>query len=63
MTGDALYRGNIYCGLPNSDKDDFKKSLCKIKETDFNLVLPGHNKTLDRDAALEAVKKWEEVLA
>jgi glyoxylase-like metal-dependent hydrolase (beta-lactamase superfamily II) len=58
VTGDALYKGKIYCDFVHSNKKIFKKSLVCLKVLDFNLVLPGHNQILNRRQALEIIEKW-----
>ncbi len=62
ITGDALYDGKIYIHLINSNKKKFKESLKKIVKLDFNLVLTGHNKILNKIEALGVIKKWSKEL-
>lgn len=63
VTGDALYDGKIYFDLPNSDKEDFKKSLERIGGLDFNLLLQGHNLgIMQRAEALSVIKRWKKDL-
>jgi len=57
-----LYDGEIYAGCYSANKADFIKTLNFIKELDFNLVLPGHNKIMNRDEAIIIINKWKIVL-
>lgn len=63
VTGDSLYNGKIYSSMKNSNKKMFIESLNKIKSLNFNLVLPGHGKTLNRKEALNIIDTWLENLA
>jgi glyoxylase-like metal-dependent hydrolase (beta-lactamase superfamily II) len=43
FSGDALYDGDIYCNLPNSNKVSFIQSLEKIRNLEVDIFFPGHN--------------------
>ncbi|HEY4487972.1 MAG TPA: MBL fold metallo-hydrolase [Candidatus Paceibacterota bacterium] len=63
ITGDALYDGEVYADFPNSNKTDFLGTLAMLKELEFELVLPGHNKIMDRAQALAVIARWTEQLS
>ncbi len=58
ITGDTLYRGEIFCSLPNSNRELFMESLKKIQKLDFETVLPGHNEVLDKVQGMEMIGTW-----
>ncbi len=62
ITGDTLYNGKIYMTMKNSDKKSFFKFLKKIQGLDFNLVLPGHNKVMNKKQALVIIEMWLKAL-
>jgi len=57
ITGDTLYDGKLYLDFPNSDLDEYKKSLSLINQLDLDLVLPGHNQVLSGIKAKAIIKK------
>lgn len=62
ITGDVLYDGKMYIGFPNSNTKDYLRTLEMIEKLDFELVLPGHNKPMNRTEALEVIERWKEEL-
>ena len=58
IAGDALYDGEIYNSFSNSNDDKFKASLNSIKNLDFKLLLPGHNKALNKTLAKKVISDW-----
>ncbi len=62
ITGDVLYDGEVYFQFPNSNKKEFKKSLKRILNYDFDLVLPGHNQIFNKLKAVEIIEKWNKKL-
>jgi glyoxylase-like metal-dependent hydrolase (beta-lactamase superfamily II) len=63
VTGDLLYDGEIYATCRSSNKEQFASALKVISELDFDLVLPGHNQVMNREEALQVIKKWLKDLA
>jgi len=62
ITGDVLYDGKLYIGFPNSNNADYMRTLEMIAGLDFELVLPGHNKPMNRAEALEVIERWKKEL-
>ncbi len=62
VTGDALYNGEIYFSLKNSNNKQFLKSLEKVKNLDFKVVFSGHNQPMDRKKSKEVIDKWAKIL-
>jgi glyoxylase-like metal-dependent hydrolase (beta-lactamase superfamily II) len=58
VTGDALYDGKIYLGFSDSSKKDFKKTLGRLAQLNFNLALPGHNKVFGKKKSLKIINEW-----
>jgi len=58
VSGDLLYNGEIYTNCYSSDKKSFAKALNIISQLDFEIVLSGHNKIMNRKKALFVVQKW-----
>jgi len=59
ISGDALYSGQPYTDLVNSNLKQFLKTLHQIDSTDFKLLLPGHNQILNKTTASAVINKWE----
>lgn len=57
VTGDTLYDGKIYLNFLNSNVKEFKNSLTKINGLNFKTVLPGHNRSLDKNDTKKIIKK------
>lgn len=58
VSGDLLYDGEIYTDCYSSNKKSFTKALNVINQLDFEIVLPGHNKIMNRKEALLIIQKW-----
>lgn len=61
ISGDALYDGEPYVNFPDSDINAFLATLTLLQSLDFDLVLPGHNAVMRREAALRVVERWRAI--
>ncbi|HSX40360.1 MAG TPA: MBL fold metallo-hydrolase [Candidatus Saccharimonadales bacterium] len=43
LTGDTMYPGPIYLFFPESNFEDYKKSINRLNKLDINVLLPSHN--------------------
>lgn len=59
ISGDTLYDGEIYANCYSSNKQEFLDALNSISKLDFDLVLPGHNKIMNREQALQVIERWK----
>jgi glyoxylase-like metal-dependent hydrolase (beta-lactamase superfamily II) len=62
VSGDTLYDGTPYANFPDSNKKEFLVSLEAIRSLDYQLVLPGHNKMLNKKLAQSVIENWEDLL-
>jgi len=58
ISGDTLYDGELYANFPNSDKDEFIKSLTLLNSLDIDLTLPGHNSILNGHETHVVIGRW-----
>ena len=54
LSGDALYEGELYDGLPDSDRRAYRATMARIAELPARLVCAGHGEPLAR-AAMRAI--------
>jgi len=54
FSGDALYEGELYDGLPDSDRRAYRATMARIAELPARLVCAGHGEPLAR-AAMRAI--------
>lgn len=59
VSGDLLYDGEVYADCYSSNKNEFLYTLDLISRLDFDLVLPGHNKIMNHEEAMQIIKKWK----
>jgi glyoxylase-like metal-dependent hydrolase (beta-lactamase superfamily II) len=62
ISGDTLYDGELYANFPNSNKEEFIRSLTLLNSLDVDLTLPGHNGVLNGNETHAVIGRWLEKL-
>ncbi len=59
VSGDSLYAGKMYIDFPNADKKAFLQTLKNISKVNMEVVLPGHDRILNKHSVMKVLGDWK----